>query len=52
MSARFIDIHREFLQLIASKEWTKALTMTERAEVIYPDKIHYTSFWKVYFLSC
>jgi predicted esterase len=46
MSEKFIDVHRAFLQLIERKEWTKALTMAEQAEVFYSDKSHYTSFWK------
>jgi predicted esterase len=46
VSERFIDVYRTFLQLIERKEWTKALTIAEQAEIFYPDKSHYTSFWK------
>jgi predicted esterase len=46
MRKRFIDLHREFLQLLEQKEWTKALILAEKAEFLYREKIHYTSFWK------
>lgn len=46
MSKRFIDLHREFLQLLEQKEWKKALILSEKAEVLYREKIYYTSFWK------
>jgi predicted esterase len=46
MSERFIDLHREVLRLMEQKEWTKALVVANKTEILYPDKIHYTSFWK------
>ncbi|MED0685360.1 alpha/beta hydrolase [Anoxybacillus ayderensis] len=46
MSKRFIDLHREFLQLLEQKEWKKAFILSEKAEALYREKIYYTSFWK------